>query len=56
MANDEDLPQTKAYARYEFDCPECSETSEADPRDSDPAGSEQTCESCGERVWISETV
>lgn len=52
----DDLPEATAYARYEFDCPECSETSQADPWDTDPAGSVQRCEECGAEVSISKTV
>lgn len=52
----DDLPEARAYVHYSFDCPECSEEIEADPKDTDPTGTEQICENCGTHVWVFETI
>lgn len=41
-----------AYARYEFDCPNCGEPND---REQDPAGDDVTCESCGTELHVVET-
>ena len=46
---DEDLPEAKPYARYEWDCPECSDVNDAG--DIEPSGVE-VCEYCGSRVMV----
>lgn len=46
------LPRTRAWARFEWDCPTCGDAHDIDH---DPAGEVVACESCGERCYVGET-
>lgn len=48
----DDELETVAYAKYEWDCPECSEVNE---EESDPAGDTLECGDCHASVRIRET-